>query len=211
MRDADVERVIDAAKAVAIPLDREILHVLPQEYIIDDQDGISEPLGMAGVRLEAKVHIVTAAVDLGAEHHQVLQPLRPARRRHRARAARLGERGARRRREGARRRAGRHRRRHHRHRGLPRRRDRAHRGARRSAATSSPTTSRSGCARRCDEAEKIKQRFGCALASSMVTRTRRSRCRRVGGRAPRVLPRQILGEIIEPRVEEIFALVRARW
>src|SRR5678815_1403104 len=62
VRDADVTRVIDAAKAVAIPLDREIIHVLPQEYIIDGQDGIKEPLGMSGVRLEAKVHIVTAAV-----------------------------------------------------------------------------------------------------------------------------------------------------
>ena len=59
----DVERVIDAAKAVAIPADQKILHVLPQEYIIDEQDGIREPLGMSGVRLEAKVHIVTAAVS----------------------------------------------------------------------------------------------------------------------------------------------------
>jgi cell division protein FtsA len=54
--------VIDAAKAVAIPMDREVIHVIPQEYIIDDQDGIREPLGMSGVRLEAKIHIVTAAV-----------------------------------------------------------------------------------------------------------------------------------------------------
>jgi cell division protein FtsA len=58
----DVKRVIDAAKAVAIPMDREVIHVIPQEYIIDDQDGIREPLGMSGVRLEAKIHIVTAAV-----------------------------------------------------------------------------------------------------------------------------------------------------
>jgi len=58
----DVDRVIDAAKAVAIPMDREVLHVLPQEYIIDDQDGIREPIGMSGVRLESKVHIVTGAV-----------------------------------------------------------------------------------------------------------------------------------------------------
>jgi cell division protein FtsA len=58
----DLERVIDAAKAVAIPMDREVLHVLPQDYIIDDQDGIRDPLGMSGVRLEAKVHIVTGAV-----------------------------------------------------------------------------------------------------------------------------------------------------
>jgi cell division protein FtsA len=58
----DLDRVIDAAKAVAIPTDKEVLHVLPQDYIIDDQDGIKEPLAMSGVRLEAKVHIVTAAV-----------------------------------------------------------------------------------------------------------------------------------------------------
>jgi cell division protein FtsA len=58
----DVEKVIEAAKAVAIPLDREILHVLPQEFIIDDQDGIKDPIGISGVRLEARVHIVTGAV-----------------------------------------------------------------------------------------------------------------------------------------------------
>src|SRR5215208_5268746 len=58
----DLDRVIDAAKAVAIPMDREVLHVLPQDYIIDEQDGIREPLGISGVRLEAKVHVVTGAV-----------------------------------------------------------------------------------------------------------------------------------------------------
>ena len=62
VRDSDIKRVIDAAKAVAIPMDREVIHVIPQEFIIDDQDGIREPLGMSGVRLEAKIHIVTAAV-----------------------------------------------------------------------------------------------------------------------------------------------------
>jgi cell division protein FtsA len=60
---ADVERVIDAAKAVAIPADQKILHILPQEYIIDNQGSIREPAGMAGVRLEARVHIVTGAVS----------------------------------------------------------------------------------------------------------------------------------------------------
>lgn len=59
----DVERVIDAAKAVAIPADQKILHVLPQEFLIDSQEGIREPIGMSGVRLEAKVHIVTGAVS----------------------------------------------------------------------------------------------------------------------------------------------------
>jgi cell division protein FtsA len=59
----DVERVIDAARAVAIPADQRVLHVLPQEFIIDSQEGIPEPIGMSGVRLEAKVHLVTGAVS----------------------------------------------------------------------------------------------------------------------------------------------------
>ena len=62
VREADVQRVIEAAKAVAIPMDREVLHVLPQQYIIDEQDGVRDPLGMSGVRLEAKVHIATTSV-----------------------------------------------------------------------------------------------------------------------------------------------------
>src|ERR1700744_1533234 len=57
----DVEHVIDAARAVAIPADQKILHVLPQDYVIDGQEGIRDPIGMSGVRLEAKVHIVTGA------------------------------------------------------------------------------------------------------------------------------------------------------
>jgi len=60
---SDVERVIDAARAVAIPADQKILHILPQEFIIDNQEGIREPIGMSGVRLEAKVHMVTGAVS----------------------------------------------------------------------------------------------------------------------------------------------------
>src|SRR5210317_1313632 len=59
----DLDRVIDAAQAVAIPADQKILHILPQEYLIDDQEGVKEPLGMSGVRLEAKVHLVTCAVN----------------------------------------------------------------------------------------------------------------------------------------------------
>ena len=57
----DVDRVIDAARAVAIPADQKILHILPQEFLIDNQEGIREPIGMSGVRLEAKVHMVTGA------------------------------------------------------------------------------------------------------------------------------------------------------
>ncbi|MES9827068.1 MAG: cell division protein FtsA [Candidatus Thiodiazotropha sp.] len=59
----DVERVIDAARAVAIPADQKILHILPQEFIIDEQEGIRDPIGMSGVRLEARVHMVTGAVS----------------------------------------------------------------------------------------------------------------------------------------------------
>ena len=60
---SDIERVIDAARAVVIPADQKILHIMPQEFIIDGQEGIKEPVGMAGIRLEAKVHIVTGAVS----------------------------------------------------------------------------------------------------------------------------------------------------
>ena len=59
---ADVDRVIDAAKAIALPIDREVLHVLPQEFIVDNQPGIKNPVGISGVRLEAEIHIVTGAV-----------------------------------------------------------------------------------------------------------------------------------------------------
>jgi len=59
----DLDRVMDAAQAVAIPADQKILHILPQEYLIDEQEGVKEPLGMSGVRLEAKVHLVTCAVN----------------------------------------------------------------------------------------------------------------------------------------------------
>jgi cell division protein FtsA len=59
----DIDRVIDAARAVAIPADQKMLHILPQEFVIDNQEGIKEPIGMSGVRLEAKVHMVTGAVS----------------------------------------------------------------------------------------------------------------------------------------------------
>jgi cell division protein FtsA len=61
--EGDVERVLDAARAVPVAADQKILHVLPQEYVIDNQDGIRQPIGMSGVRLEARVHMVTGAVS----------------------------------------------------------------------------------------------------------------------------------------------------
>jgi cell division protein FtsA len=70
---SDVNRVVDAAKAVAIPMDREIIHVLAQEYIVDDQPGIKDPVGMAAVRLEAEVHIVTGAVTSAQNIYKSIQ------------------------------------------------------------------------------------------------------------------------------------------
>lgn len=63
VKSSDIKRVVDAAKAMPIPMDKEVIHVIPHEFIIDDQGGIKDPLGMSGVRLEVKVHIVTANVS----------------------------------------------------------------------------------------------------------------------------------------------------
>ena len=60
---ADVDRVVDAAKAIVIPMDREVIHVIPQEFIVDQQGGVGDPVGMVGVRLEAEVHIITGAIS----------------------------------------------------------------------------------------------------------------------------------------------------
>ena len=197
--------MIDAAKAVAIPMDREVLHVLPQEFIIDDQDGIKEPLGMSGVRLEAKVHIVTGAVTSAQNIIKccnrtglnvadiVLEPLA------------VGRSGAHRRGARARRRAGRHRRRHHRHRGLSRRRGEAHRGA---ADRRQPRHQRHR--RRAAHAVQRGRAHQAALRlrqASMATEDERVEVPSVAGASAATISRQILCEIIEPRVEEIFALV----
>jgi len=69
----DVRRVIDAAKAVALPIDREIIHILPQEFIVDDMKGIRDPVGMKGVRLEAEVHIVTGAIASAQNIHRCIE------------------------------------------------------------------------------------------------------------------------------------------
>lgn len=71
--EQDIERVIDAAQAVAIPADQKVLHILPQEYVIDDQEGVKEPLGMSGVRLEAKVHLVTCAMNAAHNIEKCIQ------------------------------------------------------------------------------------------------------------------------------------------
>lgn len=69
----DLERVLDAAQAVAIPADQRVLHTLPQEYVVDNQEGVREPLGMSGVRLEAKVHVVTCAVNAAQNVEKCVQ------------------------------------------------------------------------------------------------------------------------------------------
>ncbi|MEH6826336.1 MAG: cell division protein FtsA [Motiliproteus sp.] len=71
--EQDLDRVIDAARAVAIPSDQKILHILPQEYVIDNEEGIRQPLGMSGVRLEAKVHLVTCAVNAAQNIEKCVQ------------------------------------------------------------------------------------------------------------------------------------------
>jgi cell division protein FtsA len=106
----DVERAIDTARAVNIPTDQQILHVLRQEFIIDGQEDVREPIGMSGVRLEVKVHIVTGAVSAAQNIVKCVRP-HPA-------ATCFGTRGAVRRREGPRRVPARYRRWHHRHRHL---------------------------------------------------------------------------------------------
>jgi cell division protein FtsA len=202
----DVKRVIDAAKAVAIPMDREVIHVIPQEFIIDDQDGIREPLGMHGVRLESHVHIVTAAVTSAQNivkcanqaglnvQDIVLEPLASAQ-------AVLGD-------------------------------DERELGvcmidigggttdiavfAEGSIKTTAVLALGGyhlsndvavGLRTPFDEAERIKKKFGVASArylSSDDVLTVPS----VGGRKPREISRKILCEIIEPRVEEILSLAR---
>lgn len=203
---ADVNRVIDAAKAVAIPLDREVIHVLPQQYIIDDQDGITEPLGMSAVRLEARVHIVTAALTSAqnivkcanrANLHCpaiVLEQLASAEAVLTQDEKDLGvclidigggttdiaifNDGA-----------------------------VVHTAVLPLGGNHLTNDIAVGIRTPQDEAEKIKKRFGAAVAAN-VDREEMIEVPSVGGRKPRVLSRQILCEIIEPRVEEIFQLVR---
>lgn len=205
VREHDIQRVIDAAKAIAIPLDREVIHVLPQEFIIDDQGGIKEPLGMAGVRLEAKVHIVTGAVSSAQNIVKcanrtglnvadiVLQPLASAEsclsEEERELGACLVDIGG----------------------GTT---DIAifsggaivHTAVIALGGNNLTSDIAIGLRTPAHEAERIKQKFGCAL-SAMVDKDEQIEVPSVGGRQPRVLNRSILCEILEPRVEEIFQLV----
>jgi len=202
---ADVERVIDAAKAVALPVDREVIHVLPQEFLIDGQGGIKEPLGMCGVRLEAEVHIVTGAVTsaqniikcanrAGLEVQDiVLQQLASSEATLAHDEKELGvvlvDIGG----------------------GTS---DIAvfvdgsiyHTAVLSLGGDHVTNDIAIGLRTPAHEAEGIKKKYGYAL-SGLVRRDETIEVPSVGGRRPRVLSRQTLCEIIQPRMEEIFGLV----
>lgn len=202
----DIERVIDAGRAVAIPMDREVLHILPQEYIVDDQDGIKEPLGMSGVRLEAKVHIVTGAATSAQNIIKccnrtglnvtefVLEPLASAEAVLTPEEKELGvalvDMG-----------------------GGTTDIVLFHDGAVKHTAVLSVGGNHltndiaAGLRTPIAEAERIKQRFGCAKVA-MVAGDDEVEVPSMGGRNPRTILRRILCEIIEPRLEEIFQLLR---
>lgn len=203
--EADIERVIDAAKAVAIPVDREVIHILPQEFVIDDQDGIKEPLGMSGVRLEAKIHIVTGAVtsaqnivrcaqkcalnvsDIVLE--QLASSLSVLSEDEKELGVALVDIGG----------------------GTT---DIAifyggsiqHTSVIAIGGQHLTNDIAVGLRTPQDEAETIKRRFGCA-SSKLIGKDEVIEVPSIGGRKTRVLSRQILGDILEPRVEEIFELV----
>jgi cell division protein FtsA len=202
----DLERVMDAAKAVAIPNDREVLQILPQDYIVDDQDGIKEPLRMSGVRLEARVHIITSAVASAqnvvkccnraglALADVVLMPLASAEATLSAEERELGvalvDIGS----------------------GTT---DIAvfHDDAVRHTAVLGiggnhlTNDIAAGLRTPTADAERIKQRYGLAKAS-MVTGDERVEVPSVAGRTTGTISRQILCEIIESRMEEILQLVQ---
>ena len=205
VRSADLARVVDAARAVAIPMDREVIHVIPQEYIIDEQDGIKEPLGMSGVRLEAKVHIVTGSVTSAQNIIKcanacglnvadiVLEQLASSEAVVSEEEKELGvsvvdigggttdiaifSGGS-----------------------------LVHTAVLSVGGNHLTNDIAVGLRTPMAEAERIKQRYGCAM-TSRVSPDETIEVPSVGGRPPRVLSRQILSEIIEPRVEEIFAFV----
>ncbi len=201
----DIERVLDAAKVVSIPIDREILHVIPQEFIVDGQDGIRDPLGMSGTRLEVCVHIITGAVTsaqnivkcvkrAGLETMDViLQPLASSEAVLTQEEKDLGVmvvdigggttdlaifvEGAVR-----------------------------HTAVLPIGGNHLTNDIAIGLRTPPQEAEKLKIRYGCAL-TEMVKENETIEVSSVGGRAPRIMSRQLLSEVIEPRAEEIFTLV----
>ncbi|HUT72804.1 MAG TPA: cell division protein FtsA [Desulfatiglandales bacterium] len=201
----DIERVIDAARAVAIPMDREVIHTLPQEFIVDDQGGITDPTGMAGVRLEVKIHIVTGAVTSAQNiikcanragldvYDIILESLASCEAvlndEERNLGVALVDFGG----------------------GTT---DLAIFSENAIKHTSVLTLGGDnlsndiavGIRTPFKEAEKIKIKYGCGL-TSLIGQDETIRVPSVGGREPRTISRKILGEILEPRVEEIFSLI----
>ncbi|MCG3173027.1 MAG: Cell division protein FtsA [Myxococcota bacterium] len=205
VKDADIQRVIDAAKAVHIPPDREVIHILPQDFVIDDQGGIKTPLGMSGVRLQSNVHIVTAAQNRAQDTirccnaarlkvaSMVLSPLASSyavlsdeERELGVAVVDLGG-GAT---------------------DMAIFKDGAlvHSAVLPLGGNQLTNDIAVGLRTPAADAERIKRKHGCAY-SGMVSKDETIEVPSVGGRQPRVLARQILCEIIEPRVEEIFQLV----
>ncbi len=204
--EPDVDRVIDAAQAVSIPLDREVIHVIPQQFIVDDQDGVRDPVGMSGVRLEAKVHIVTGAVTSAQNiikccnraglnvNDIILQQLASSEAVLSSDEKELGvvliDVGG----------------------GTT---DMAlfcngslmHTSVLTLGGNHLTNDVAVGLRTPAHEAEKIKQKYGCCMAG-LVHQDETIEVPSVGGRTPRVLSRQILSEILEPRMEEIFTLVQ---
>ena len=202
----DIERVIDAARAVAIPMDREVIHTLPQEFIVDDQAGISDPAGMSGVRLEVKVHIVTGAVTSAQNiircanragldvYDIVLESLASSEAvltdEERNLGVALIDFGG---------------------------------GTTDLAIFSQGSIKHTsvlalggdnltndvaiGIRTPFKEAEKIKIKYGCAL-SSLIGKDETIEVPSVGGGKPRVISRELLGEILELRVAEVFELIQ---
>ncbi|MFZ1061000.1 MAG: cell division protein FtsA, partial [Candidatus Rokuibacteriota bacterium] len=202
---ADLERALEAARAINLPPDREIIHVLPQTYVVDDQDGVKEPLGMSGVRLEVEVHIVTAAVTSVQNvirsvnragltvQDIVLEPLAASEAILSPDEKELGvlllDIGG----------------------GttdVALFRDGAiwHTGVLALGGDHISNDIAVGLRTPTAEAEELKKRHGCAL-TALVREDETVDVPSVGGRKPRQLSRQILSEIIQPRVEEIFTLV----
>ena len=203
---ADIDRVIEAAQAVVIPPDREVIHVIPQEYIVDDQEGIQEPLGMIGIRLEVKVHIVTAAVTsaqnivkcankAGLDVSDIaLQQIASSEAVLSADEKEIGvvlvDIGG----------------------GTT---DIAlyHGGTIKyttviSLGGNQVTGDISvGLRTTANEAEKLKREYGCAM-TAMVSRDDNFEVQSVGGHKSRSVSRYMLCEIVEPRIEEIFQLVK---
>lgn len=203
---SDVDRVLDAARAVALPLDRDVLHVLPQEFVVDGQDGIRDPVGMAGVRLEAWVHVISTAIASAQNVMKccqragvhvvdlVLAPLASAEAVLTPEEKELGvavvDVGA-----GAT--------------GMLAYDKSAVRHTAVLAVGGNHVSSDIAAGLRTPfrEAERLKRRLGCASAA-VVGPEESVEVPTVGGRAPRELSRRALAEIIEPRMEEIFVLAR---